>query len=433
MKPLQGGEARQITFGEGSNRFPSWFPDGKTLAYSSNRSGRYQIYLANLQGSSPLRITASESHHHFIAVSPDGKNMIYLLQKETGRIFSCEVQTAKEEEITSDSRLNRWPDESPDGKLFSYQSLDANDSSMNESIIIQSAGGKALSKRFESTGFDIQWAPDSERLAFFHVFPMENRWELKSFDTRDGSEKLLTTNVAWGGITRLPDNHKMVSYTWSPDGNEIAYCSTVAGISNLLKIPVGANASGAEQVSQNADGRLKVSDPCWAPRGDRIAYVLGPRIFGASGNVRSVWLAGKTTPAFKYVGWLRLLGWSSSGQDVFVALGSQGAYSSITETVTFLKLNVDSGRQTPLLAFPSVYLHSANLSRDGNAIAFVSRQGGQDNAYILLPGQRKARKLTNNGDTEVYLSGLNWSSDRKKLYYSKQSGRSQIWAFQHYK
>lgn len=55
--PVSGGEARQITSSQAYDSRPVWSPDGKRIAFSSNRKGSLDIYVVNAEGGSPHRIT----------------------------------------------------------------------------------------------------------------------------------------------------------------------------------------------------------------------------------------------------------------------------------------------------------------------------------------------------------------------------------------
>jgi TolB protein len=66
VKNLTTGELRQITFGEGSNESPSWAPNGRHLAFSSNRAGKTQIFTISRDGKDLRQITRSGTN-----VQPD--------------------------------------------------------------------------------------------------------------------------------------------------------------------------------------------------------------------------------------------------------------------------------------------------------------------------------------------------------------------------
>jgi TolB protein len=49
----------QLTSGSGSNERPSWAPDGKHIAFTSNRTGTNQIYAMTVDGKKVLQLTNS--------------------------------------------------------------------------------------------------------------------------------------------------------------------------------------------------------------------------------------------------------------------------------------------------------------------------------------------------------------------------------------
>ncbi len=434
VKALKGGgEARQVTYGDGGDRYPAWFPDSKSLAYSSSRTGRYQIYVTTISGGEPSRVTSSESQHDFVAVSPKGDRILYIFTKETGRIVSCETQTGRESAITTDSKLNRWPESSFNGELILFGSLDANILSSNDLISIQAAGtGNELTKTWETSGFDAKWSPTTEQIAFLRTVPGENRLELRIADPRVGSEQILMSGIEYGGYTRLPYNRITVNYNWSPDGRQIAYRSSISGHSNIFTIPADGTVTTGEAISNNTDVNLRATSPFYSPLGDVIAYVLEPKSSSVNGNVWSVCISGNSTPVYTEAGWLRLMGWADSGKEIYLAQGGNQPRSLAPEDVTFLRIAVGTGKRTFILKYPSVYLHSVKLSKDGKSFAFVSRKDGKDNVYEVTHGGQ-ARRITNNNDSEIFLSGLSWSFDGKHLFFSKQTGRSEIWQIQHFR
>src|SRR5687768_11353407 len=55
--PKSGGDARRITSTPAVETTPCFSPDGKWIAFSSNRSGVAQVYVVPAQGGSPKRLT----------------------------------------------------------------------------------------------------------------------------------------------------------------------------------------------------------------------------------------------------------------------------------------------------------------------------------------------------------------------------------------
>src|SRR5689334_11409210 len=62
VQPAAGGALRQFTRGEFSDRSPRFSPDGKYLAFVSNRSERSQLWLMQVDGGEAWQLTKSEGN-----------------------------------------------------------------------------------------------------------------------------------------------------------------------------------------------------------------------------------------------------------------------------------------------------------------------------------------------------------------------------------
>ena len=79
MKP-DGTELRQLTTGHGDDREPRFSPDGKTIAFSSDRAfkGSYDIWTVDIATGNLQQITSSDDEEYEPAWSPDGKQLAYV-------------------------------------------------------------------------------------------------------------------------------------------------------------------------------------------------------------------------------------------------------------------------------------------------------------------------------------------------------------------
>ena len=57
LVPASGGEPKRLTTTPGTNNHPRWSPDGKTIAFVSNRGGSSQVWLLPIDGGEPRQLT----------------------------------------------------------------------------------------------------------------------------------------------------------------------------------------------------------------------------------------------------------------------------------------------------------------------------------------------------------------------------------------
>src|SRR5437870_78582 len=58
-----GGVARHVTMHEKHDIYPVFSPDGRHLAFSSNRHGSYDVFVVPVQGGKPARLTFDSADH----------------------------------------------------------------------------------------------------------------------------------------------------------------------------------------------------------------------------------------------------------------------------------------------------------------------------------------------------------------------------------
>jgi TolB protein len=72
--------------------WPVWSPDGRHIAFTSNRDGNYEIYLMNADGSQPHNLTRHPSHDNYATWSPDSKRLAFISNRAGGYdIYVMEV------------------------------------------------------------------------------------------------------------------------------------------------------------------------------------------------------------------------------------------------------------------------------------------------------------------------------------------------------
>ena len=72
-----GGEARKLTSHQAYDYAPVWSPDGKTIAFASDRFGNFDIYKMSVKGGVPERLTTNSAKETPWTFTPDGKSILF--------------------------------------------------------------------------------------------------------------------------------------------------------------------------------------------------------------------------------------------------------------------------------------------------------------------------------------------------------------------
>jgi TolB protein len=121
------GKLRQLTRDPETDTNPFYSPDGKQIAFVSDRDGRAEIWVMGADGAHPRRVTSIGVGGHFLRFTPDGRSIVF--RAETGaqiQIYSVSVD---------DGALTRMPDVAS-GAHMSF--------SPSRSFILDVKGHKAL-------------------------------------------------------------------------------------------------------------------------------------------------------------------------------------------------------------------------------------------------------------------------------------------------
>jgi serine/threonine protein kinase len=420
--PLRGGDPIQLTDDPAEDRDVLWHPDGKRVIYSSDRNGTYQLFVGYLDGRKPQQITFGANDSLVTDVSHDGSKILYATTREESDIWRVNTATGDETAITSDLALEIWPDVAPDGKSITFQASKQSQAMLTDSSIV--------AKRVMPEGSELPivtnaqepiWSPEGTRIAFRRF--ANDKMNIWTARASGGDERQLTNREVWPiSFSLLPYNRSQVStFAWSPDGSKIIH-PTGPFASNIWIVNV--DDQGETKVLSEDISNTTIYCPFWSPDGGRIAYFSEP--FEISPGETRTWTvrittlqSGETREIFQSDSVLRLLGWSESGNELIVALQDKSTVADDKE-VTLIKISTE-GQQREIARLSSTYLYNIRISPDKRAVAFVSRQNGKDNIWLISITGGKAKMLTANIDPKLYFSSIAWSPDGKALYFGKQS------------
>jgi Tol biopolymer transport system component len=166
------GTAQPLMISIGGDYDPDWSPDGTKIAFTSQRTGRPQLFTVGLDGQAPFNVNDDLAHNWSPSWSPDGSQIAFL----TGRggaeeIWLVPADGGEEKRFSrSDGEAVAEPDWSPDGSNILFEKVIGNiprvvaapvaDAGVRVVQVCQE-GTLSLQPMSEPT-----WSPDGSWIAF---------------------------------------------------------------------------------------------------------------------------------------------------------------------------------------------------------------------------------------------------------------------------
>ena len=351
----------------GPEWFPSFSPDGKSIAYASMASGNWDIYVQRVGGRNPNNLTAEfKEDDTEPAYSPSGDLIAFRSERDGGGIFVMGATGESARRITDSGYNPAW---SPDSNQLVFAEENVRDNPQyrytTSALWTVNVATGEKKKIFAGDAVQPKWSPHGDRIVFWaRNSRQRDIWTIRS----DGADPVALTNDAaldW-------------SPAWSADGKSVYFSSDRGGTSDLWRIPInersGYSTGAAEAVTKG--GTAQRLHPTISADGQKIAYVE-----------------------------------ETVTENIF-----QIPFDPVSVKVTGVPKPITVGDRTVSLP---------DMSSDGKRVAFQSL-GKKMDLYVTGVDGAGERQLT---DDDFQYRIPRWAPDGKQLaVYSNRSGSFQIWS-----
>jgi tricorn protease len=373
-----GGVARAVTTHRAHDIGPVFSPDGKWIAFSSNRHGSYNVFVIPVQSGKPRRLTFDSANELVTGWTPDGKNVLF-----------------------ASTRSASWP---VDADLYT----------------VPVEGGRPT-RVTHAGGREGTFAPDGKRLAYVRG---PGAWYRKGY--RGSSNDDIWVCDADGNNNRQvtafagQDNSPM----WSADGRWIYYVSDVHGIpANIVRVPADANKDAKpQQITFHKDDGVRKARI--GGGGNWIVYECGADLYlvstrdGATPRKLLIEVHADDKSNTE-----RQESFTNNATE-FVPAPDDSALIFAVHGELFL-LPIRSGAKPVRMTHTTAFNHAVQWAPDMSKAVFLSDKDGHDNVYLVesddpehpkfLEARRfKTKQLTHFKEAA---SGVTFSPDGKRISF----------------
>jgi Tol biopolymer transport system component len=184
-----GSGITQLTSNAFKDYAPTWSPDGTEIAFASNRNdpsfatcvSRFDGCIVNIfvmpaTGGSPVQATFGLGTDQNPTFSPDGRFIAYSSNVSGAfAIYKVDLDTFSVTKLTPDSLRAGDPDWSPDGTKIAFdnnfQACKTGTSTCTNDVFVMPANGGTVTQLTHQFGdnYDSTWSPQGDKIAFTHA------------------------------------------------------------------------------------------------------------------------------------------------------------------------------------------------------------------------------------------------------------------------
>ena len=246
LRKLRGVARSKLTFSSDRNR--------EAVVGTVEKRDVKEVYVADYDGANPRRITINRALNVFPNWSPDGRSIVYTSYR-TGvpDILISNIYAGTMETPTKAVGQNWLPVFSPDGTRIAFTS----NRDGNPEIYVMDRDGSDVRRLTNNPEIDSTptWSPTGTQIAFT--------------SGRTGTPQIWVVGVEGGGLRRVSSESYADRPTWSPAPyNEIAFSARSGPGFDIKVLNIGTG-----ETRQITFGEGTNESPAWAPNGRHLAFM----------------------------------------------------------------------------------------------------------------------------------------------------------------
>jgi len=379
----------RLTFDDGLQIGATWSPDGRYIAHSSDRGGKFDVWVQQVIGGDPVQITKGAGNH--------------------------------------------WqPDWSPDGKYIAYRSEEGD----GGIYVVPALGGAGLERKIAPFGYYPRWSPDSSQVLLqthFTDIDACNRFYVAQVDGGPPREvlaeflaqnKLCAASAAW-----YPDGKRMTVWVGDVSSTPVFWTVPLTGGPGI-KMEI---ASAIQKELEQASGEVKAGQQLgeysfsWSPPGDAIYFERGYR------GAKNIWKMTVDAGTLRATRIDRLT--TGPGPDTALAISGDGrrlAFTAKSQRIQTWLFPFDArtgqikGNGNAITS-PGRVSIEPNLSRDGKKVAyFVPHGESYGPGFGDVQNEIWVKSLADGSEVPVSVDSFSrwfplWSPDGTQLLYNRRN------------
>jgi Tol biopolymer transport system component/DNA-binding winged helix-turn-helix (wHTH) protein len=394
----------RLTSDTGLTTDPALSPDGKLLAYASDRSGKgnLDIWVKQVAGGDPLRLTYDAADDKEPSFSPDGSQIAFRSEREGGGIYVISSLGGDERLISKDGFGPRF---SPDGPWILY-------GNSYHSYVVPSSGGapRRLEPDFELAVNPI-WVPDAKHVLFVGIrekVPMGSANVLDWWVAPLDGGAAINTGAAKAFKQAGLSFDYSFDAVWSSKGDQVGFTAQHGDTRNVWQIPISTKTwqvTGEPQQLTFGTGL----------EGHPSLTTDGRLVFSSVISNFDIWSLPLDASKGKVSGEMQRLT-RNAGEDVAFDLSEDGRkllfLSNRSGNDDVWLKDLDSGKERPVTVTPSNEIWP-KMTADGSKVSYAAfDENGKDIIYVLPVGGGVPEKMC-----EDCAGPWQWSPDGESLLY----------------